>query len=166
MGTEECPSGRVFRQLGNGLPQTGRLAGLVIRSLFSEMTLPGDVSLTTALVSSASISPPSIDRYVVLPSAVGAIEWVYRSFWKKVSLPPFSYSPFQLPSASSVTGPPDATLLMSTIITCGSAGLAMSSTSTPGCGCGQLFPGPRGSPNPHADPPPLRSPTYTKSPQM
>jgi hypothetical protein len=49
-------------QFGNRLPQMGRLAGLVIRSLFRLMTLPGDVSLITALVSSASISPPSIDR--------------------------------------------------------------------------------------------------------
>src|SRR6266702_5448773 len=126
MGTEECPSGQAFRQLGNGLPQTGRLAGLVIRSLFSEMTLPGDVSLTTALVSSASISPPSIDRYVVLPSAVGAIEWVYRSFWKNVSLPPFSYSPFQLPCAISAGDPPWGTSLMSTIIMFGTVGSEVS----------------------------------------
>jgi len=57
---------------------------------------------------------------------VGAIEWVYRSNWKNVSLPPFSYSPFQLPSASSVTGPPAGTLLMSTISMFGTAGSEVS----------------------------------------
>src|SRR5215467_13776983 len=86
MGTAECPLGQVLKQLagtaagsGGVCSHTGRLTGLVSRSLWRLMTVVGGLGAsTTALVFSIRNWPASKARKVVSPSAVGAMEWTNR----------------------------------------------------------------------------------------
>src|SRR5262249_47675373 len=81
MGIAECPLGQVLKQLagtaagsGGVCSHTGRLAGLVSRSLWRLMTEVGGLGApATELVSSIRNWPASMARKVVLPSAVGAM---------------------------------------------------------------------------------------------
>src|SRR5215831_1222948 len=86
MGIAECPLGQVLKQLagtvagpGGVCSHTGRLTGLVSRSLCRLMTEVGGLGAsTTELVSSTRNWPASMARKVVSPSAVGAMEWTNR----------------------------------------------------------------------------------------
>src|SRR5215472_7996958 len=86
MGIAEWPLGQVLKQLagtaagsGGVCSHTGRLAGLVSRSLCRLMTEVGGLgAFTTELVFSTRNCPASRARKVVSPSAVGAMEWTNR----------------------------------------------------------------------------------------
>src|SRR5712692_2847888 len=60
-----------------------------------------------------------------------------------------------MPALPSKGGPISPTMV-------GFVGSLMSRIRTPGCGCGQFAPGPRGSPTPHVFEPSVRLPTYKK----
>src|SRR5262249_13640961 len=91
-------------------------------------------------------------------------EWITELHRKFITTSSFSRGHTRtsrevIPGLPSSGGPISPTM-------CGFAGLAMSSISTPGCGCGQLLPGPRGSPTPQADEPSVRFPIYMKCRKM
>src|SRR5215470_6037869 len=86
MGIAECPLGQVLKQfLGTAdgssgvCSHTGRSVGSVRSSPLRLMTEVGGLfACTTALVSSMRNCPASMARKVVLPPAVGAMEWTNR----------------------------------------------------------------------------------------
>src|SRR5712691_1318144 len=86
IGIAECPFGQVLKQLAGTAAgssgvcsHTGRFAGLVSRSPCRSITEAGGLgAFTTELVSSMRNCPASMARKVVLPSAVGAMEWTNR----------------------------------------------------------------------------------------
>src|SRR5690348_2434283 len=86
MGIAECPLGQVLKQLlgtasgaGGVCSHTGRSVGSVRRSPLRSSTEVGGLdAATTDLVSSMRNCPASRAMKVVLPSAVGAMEWTNR----------------------------------------------------------------------------------------
>src|SRR6266699_3143275 len=86
MGIAECPLGQVLKHSAGTAAGSsgvcshpGRFAGLVSRSPWRSITEVGGLgALTTELVFSIRNWPASMARNVVVPSAVGAMEWTNR----------------------------------------------------------------------------------------